>query len=47
MKPRHPITCIDRRPTATAIARRDFASVVAAITAASLLLILGLIVITK
>lgn len=47
MKPRHPITCIDRRPTANALARRDFATAIAVITTGALLLILALVLATS
>ena len=47
MRPRHPITCLDARPTPTArqadAARIELALIAAGITTAALLLILAIV----
>lgn len=46
MKPRHPISCLDCQATENALARRAFERRVAALTAAALLLTLGILLAT-
>lgn len=46
MKPRHPISGLDCQATATAEARRAYERRVAMLTAAAVLLILGLVLVS-